>query len=359
MNPREPHGVILVGCGAVSQQFYLPALRSLERSGLLSVNAVVDPNPTALAKIGRAFPRARAAGSATDVSLPRGSLAIIASPPRFHASQAIAAIGKGWHVLCEKPVSTTLAEAEGMVAAAKAHDRLLAVGLYKRFFPASRYLHDLCHRGQLGRLVRFTATEGGEFRWPAASASFFDKNQSFGGVLADVGVHLFDLLGWWLGPPNKLSYADDAMGGIESNAWVELSYPSGAQGKIHLSRDWQTDQSYTFHFESGLVHWKVNDANGLTVQLGGTGSALKAVLVPEITAADAEYSDHPKASNAQSFIEQIRNVLAAIEGREELVVPGSEALDSLRLILDCYASKGFLEQPWLPAKEAERARTLA
>jgi predicted dehydrogenase len=359
MKERTPQEVILIGCGAVSQQFYLPALRSLERSGVLCVKAIADPNPQALSKIARAFPRAQAANSPDEVSLRSGSLAIIASPPKFHAAQAIAAVGKGWHVLCEKPVSTTVAEAEEMVAAAKSHGRLLAVGLYKRFFPASRYLHDLCHRQQLGRLVRFTVTEGGAFRWPAASASFFDKSQSFGGVLADVGVHLFDLLGWWLGPPEKVSYADDAMGGIESNAWVELSYPGGASGTVHLSRDWQTDQSYRFLFESGVVHWKVNDANGLTLQLGGTGSALKAVLVPELSSAEADYSEIPKASNAQSFIEQLRNVVAAIEGREDLVVPGSEALDSLRLILNCYASKAFLEQPWLPSNEAQRARTLA
>jgi len=359
MNARIPQTVVLVGCGAVSQQFYLPALRTLEGAGLLSVKAIVDPSPLALEKIARAFPRAQALGSMDQATLPSGALAIIASPPRFHAAQTIAAVGKGWHVLCEKPVSTTLAEAEEMVTAARDHGRLLAVGLYKRFFPASRYLHDLCHRRPLGRLVRFTATEGGEFRWPAASASFFDKNQSFGGVLADVGVHLFDLLGWWLGPPEKVSYADDAMGGIESNAWIELGYAGGTHGTIHLSRDWQTEQSYRFIFESGIVHWRVNDANGLTLQLGGTGSALKALLVPEILFPEAEYSDSPKASNAQSFVEQIRNVVAAIDGREELVIPGSQALDSLRLILDCYASKEFLEQPWLPSNEAQRARTLA
>jgi len=358
MNANPPHDVILVGCGAVSQQFYLPALLALERRGVLVVKHVVDPNPAALAKVARAFPRARAGASAEGAPLEPGSLAIIASPPRFHAEQTIGAIGRGWHVLCEKPVSTTLKEAEAMVAAARSHGRLLAVGLYKRFFPSSRYLHDLCHRGQLGRLVSFTATEGGTFRWPAASVSFFDKSQTFGGVLADVGVHLFDLLGWWLGPPSRVVYADDAMGGIESNAWVELSYSGGARGTIHLSRDWQTDQSYRFHFESGLVHWKVNDANGMTVQLNGTDSALKATLVPAISA-DGEYSEVAKSSNAQSFIEQLRNVIAAIEGRAELVVPGTEAIGSLRLILDCYASKGFLEQPWLPAREAERARALA
>ena len=270
MKANQPIHVILVGCGAVAQQFYLPALRSLERAGLLSVRVVVDPNPSAAARICSAFPRASVAVTIEEATCAPGSLAIIASPPKFHGVQTIGAFERGWHVLCEKPVATTVGEAAKMVASAEIHNRIFAVGLYKRFFPASRYLHDLCHHKQLGRLVRFSATEGGAFRWPAASISFFDKKQTFGGVLADVGVHLFDLLGWWLGSPDQVSYADDAMGGVESNAWVELVYPDGAHGTIHLSRDWQTEQTYRFVFESGEVCWRVNDASGLTLQIGGT-----------------------------------------------------------------------------------------
>ena len=356
---RQAQEIVIVGCGAVAQQFYKPALRSLERVGVLSVKAVVDPSPTALKVLSAAFPQATAAQTTDALKLGPGVLAVIASPPRFHAEQTLEAFRRGWHVLCEKPMATTLEEAQRMASAAEKNKRTFAVGLYKRFFPTSRYIRDICHGKQLGELLRITATEGGAFRWPAASTSFFDKRQSFGGVLADVGIHLFDLLGWWIGPPNAVTYADDAMGGLESNSWVQLAYSGGARAMVHLSRDWQTDQRYILEFEGGVLVWKVNDASGLTLSLSGTEFALDGALYPSTWGSSGACAQVSSSSNAFSFIAQIRNVVAAIEGKENLVVPGAEAIDSLKLVLRCYASRSFLEQPWLPPNEAARARQLA
>src|SRR5690606_21980948 len=107
---------------------------------------------------------------------------------------------------------------------------LLAIGLYKRFFPASRYIRSLCRDWLLGPLLDFSIQEGGPFRWPAGP-SFFDRTQTPGGVLLDIGVHVFDLLGWWLGEPVNLHYSDDAMGGLETNAFARLEYSNGVQGR--------------------------------------------------------------------------------------------------------------------------------
>lgn len=357
MNPL-PVSVVLVGCGAVAQQFYAPALRTLQKAGDLTVRALVDPSAEARAVLARTFPLATAGADLDSAHLPAGALAIIASPPRFHAAQTIAALTRGWHVLCEKPLAVDSLEATQMIALAARHQRILAAGLYKRFFPASRYLRSLCRDQLLGPLVSFTITEGGPFRWPAASRSFFEKSQSAGGVLTDIGVHVLDLLVWCLGLPAEISYADDAMAGLEANAWIGLAFPDGARGTVHLSRDWATEQAYTFTFERGLVRWKVNDANGLTVQLAGAPAALQANLVTPLAPGDEHRSSQLLDSNAQSFIASLRNVIAAMAGREELVVPASEALHSLQLIETCYARRGLLEQPWLTAAEASHAGLL-
>lgn len=355
MSSPSPRRIILVGCGAVARQFYLPALRTLQNAGMIRVSAIVDPSVTARESIARAFPRAGQAASLEQTVAPAGSLAIIASPPAFHAAQTIVAFERGWHVLCEKPMASSLGEAESMVAAAQHHQRLLAVGFYKRFFPASRYIRSLCRDWELGPLTHFSISEGGPFRWPAGP-SFFDRTQTRGGVLFDIGVHVFDLLGWWLGEPATIRYADDAMGGLETNAFVHLTYPGGAQGRVHLSRDWATADQYQFVFERAIVTWKVNDANGLTVQLAGAPAALRGTLVTPQSEVQFPTDPQPLETNPQCFILQLANVVAAIAGDEQLLVPGEEGLLSVKMIDQCYAHRSLIEQPWLTPAELAHAQ---
>ncbi len=354
MPPSSPRRVILVGCGAVARQFYVPALRTLQHAGLVRVSAIVDPAVTARENVARTFPKAGQAAALEQTTAPAGTLAIIASPPAFHAAQTMAALERGWHVLCEKPMAPTVAEATEMIATARRHERLLAVGLYKRLFPACRYLRALCHDGLLGPLIRFTVDEGGPFDWPGGP-SFFDRAQTRGGVLFDVGVHVFDLLGWWIGEPAQLRYADDAMGGIEANAFVQLEYAGGVEGRIHLSRDWLTAQQYRFVFERGIASWAVNDASGLTVQLAGAPAALHSVLVTPEAEPPAAGEPRELESHAQCFLRQLTNVVAAIAGLEPLAVPGEEGVRSLRWIEQCYAHRRLVAQPWLTSDELERA----
>ncbi len=350
--------VVLIGCGAVAQQFYIPTFRAAVRDGAIEVAALVDPSTAARGLLARAFPKARQADTLEQVELPAGALAVIASPPRFHAAQTQAAFQCGWHVLCEKPMASSAAECAAMVAAAEAAQRLLAVGLYKRFFPSSRYLHSLVRQGHLGALRHFTVSEGGPFRWPAATPSFFNKTQTPGGVLLDIGVHVLDLLLWWFGEPERFQYADDAMGGLETNVHLTLQYTGGATGNVHLSRDWKTPNQYRFEFERGVVTWTTNDANGLTVQLKGLPAALHSQLVTPIEEVRPT-APLPLATNPQSFIYQLLNVVSAIRGQEPLLVDGREGMRSLTLIENCYRNRTLVEQPWLTATEAARAQHLA
>lgn len=358
MPSSSPRRVILVGCGAVARQFYVPALRALQNAGLVRVSAIVDPSLAAREVIARSFPRAGQSAAIEQTTAPAGTLAIIASPPGFHAEQSIAAMARGWHVLCEKPMASTSAEAAEMVAAAQRHQRILAVGLYKRFYPSSGYIRSLCRDWLLGPLLNFTVEEGGPFRWPAGP-SFFDRTQTRGGVLFDIGVHVLDLLGWWLGAPAELRYADDAMGGLETNAFIQLKYPGGITGRVHLSRDWLTTQQYRFVFERGIVTWTVNDANGLTVQLSGAPAAVQGTLVAPPANAARQGTPRDLATNAQCFILQLTNILGAIDGDETLLVPAEEGLPSLKLIEQCYANRALVEQPWLTAEESARAHELS
>lgn len=344
-----PLPVVLVGCGAVARLFYLPALRELTRTGLLRTVAVVDPSPAARTAVGEAL-SAAAWATLAEVSAPEGALAIIASPPRRHAEQTLAACARGWHVLCEKPMAASSAECGRMIVAAAAANRILAVGHYKRFFPSSRYLKFLFGPDRpLGALREFSCAEGGPFIWPAAGPGFFQPRETPGGVLLDIGVHLFDLLLWWLGPPEQFSYADDAMGGLEANARVMLRFGS-VVGHVQLSRDWPTTQRYEFAFERGFVTWQVNDANGLSVTLDGAPAGLQGRL---------HDGEQLAATNPQSFIAQLAHVATAARDGTPVLVDGQAGRDALELVQACYARRRLLAQPWLSAEETIAARHAA
>lgn len=355
---NETISVVLVGCGAVSRFFYAPSLLALEAKGILRVEALVDPSTANLNQLAEAFPNAGKFAKLEETLL-ESRLVIIATPPNFHAQQANYALKKDASVLCEKPMASSVAAAETMLDTARTTHSLLAVGLYKRFFPACAAIKGLLERQPLGPLKHFTIEEGGKFGWQAASDSFFRKSVTPGGVLLDIGVHVLDLLLWWLDEPAEVAYADDAMGGQEANCTIDLTYPNGSRGHVRLSRDWPTRNEYTFHFERGIVRYRVNDANHLEIIADGMPALLAGNLHRVSPAGDQLHTSGVEITNPQSFIEQICNVTAAMKGNEPLLVSGEEGIRSLRLIERCYKSRKLMPQPWLTDREAETAHALA
>src|SRR3989304_3336253 len=213
--------VALIGCGAVSKLYYTPALRELEKSQLLKVTNLVEPNPDSLAQLQKHFPQASPVNNLAELSKLSFDLAIIASPPRHHAEQTIQLLRTGVAVLCEKPMAGTVAEAQVMIETAAKTSNVLAIGLFRRFFPATQTIHNILSRQILGEIESFSFSEGGCFRWPVKSPAYFKKDNSQGGVLMDIGVHSLDLMQWWFGEPTEIYYEDDAMGGIEVNCQLQ------------------------------------------------------------------------------------------------------------------------------------------
>jgi predicted dehydrogenase len=355
----EPHSnflrIALVGCGAVTEQYYAPALQEAAKHTPLEVTALLDPAQHRLDAVLQAFPAASQLQDLEALIASGPDLVIVASPPKFHAPQTTALLAAGIHVLCEKPLACSLAEAQQMITASRSATRLLAVGLFRRFFPALQTIKSLVSEGHLGSPISFRIAEGGVFNWPAASASFFQKEHSQGGVLLDLGVHVLDLICWWFGEPSSISYADDAMGNLEANSHLRLSYPSGLQGEVRLSRDTPCSNRYEIEFERGLVGWQVGDANRLDVRFSGSPFRLAGELrQPSTATAHTSQADQPADNYHQTFVRQILNMAAAVRELEPLQVPGAEALPSMRLIDYCYANRQLLPMPWLTPAELAR-----
>ena len=351
--------MVLVGCGAVSRFFYTPAIKALSERGELSLQALVDPVQENGDIIAKDFPQAGRVEDLTEIELSKENLVIVASPLRFHASQCIHALGKGASVLCEKPMAASSAEAKAMINAEEASDGLLAIGLYRRFFPATEAIENIIKNKLLGSLKHFTIREGNASEWQAASDSFFNSATASGGVFFDVGVHVLDQLVLWLGEPNDYIYEDDAMEGLDVNARVSLTYPGGVKGIIRLSKDWENENYHTFNFDKGIVRWAVGDANGLQISMPGQDAMLSGNL-KDYSINGKDVIEGPVMRNdPQCFIEQLHNVIASMRGEETLHVPSREGIKSLRLIEQCYAQKRLIGMPWLTPREVEEASRLS
>jgi predicted dehydrogenase len=353
-----PVRVALVGCGAVARLYYAPAMRELETENVLQVQALFDPDPASAAQLGAVFPSAVRLRSLPELSHLELDLAIIASPPRYHAEQTILALEAGLSVLCEKPMATTVAEGRAMVEAAVRGGRLLAIGLIRRFFPAAETIRQVVAQEILGPVRSVHVDEGGVFHWPVGSALYFRKEVACGGVLLDTGIHVLDLLIWWFGQPVDVRYEDDAMGGLEANCRIHLAFSQGFAGDVRLSRDSTSTNRYVIQCDRGWLAWEVNDADGLQAGFAGGAFALGARLHELRYAGGVPTLGRPASNFHQSFIRQLSNVAAAVQGREQLVVPGEQGLRSLAFIEGCYRDRTLMTLPWLDEKEVARARQL-
>ncbi len=346
--PPQPVPVVLVGCGAVSHFFYAAAIQALAPLGWITLRALVDPAPINRKRLSSRFPEAEACEHLQNVRLTRDDLVIVATPPRFHAPLAIHALEQGASVLVEKPISCSVDEGLAMLEAERCNPGFLAVGHVRRFYASTQALQELIQGGLLGDLRRFEIREcaGG---WQAASDSFYRPEVAGGGVFLDVGIHILDQLDAWLGSPEEVVYADDAMGGLEANAVCRLHYASGAQGVLRLSKERTFASRHDFDFEKARVSWCVGKPDTLEFQWKGGTHALAGTLWRS--------RDLPAATDPQSFIEQLRHVAAVKLGLEtNLRIPAEQALRALRVVEKAYASRNLLHMPWqTPAERQEAA----
>ncbi len=120
-----------------------------------------------------------------------------------HAPCAIKALNAGKHVLCEKPMATTVEDAIAMKEAAERNGKLLMIGFVRRFGNDMRLVRDFIDEDYLGEIYYTKATyirrNGNPMGW------FGDKSRSGGGPLIDLGVHVIDFVRYALGNPKPIS----------------------------------------------------------------------------------------------------------------------------------------------------------
>ncbi len=129
---------------------------------------------------------------------------IVCSENRGHLRDVSAALEGGAHVLCEKPIATTVSDAEAMTRASENAGLELRVAFPVRFLPAIREARRLVAAGAVGRILAVNGTNHGQ----VPGGWFLDPEKSGGGAVMDHTVHVADTLRWMLGVEAASVYAE-------------------------------------------------------------------------------------------------------------------------------------------------------
>ena len=345
--------LVVAGCGAVFEQLHASVLRQLSRSGAIRVAALVDPDRVRVSRHLARFPRAEWFPTLEAAAAKRTfAAALIASPPAYHRQQVETAFRLGCHVLCEKPLATSTADARAMAEAAKVAGRILAVGQTRRFFPGLALAAKLIESGSLGEQVEFCYREGGVWGWPIASFAPFLRASSGGGVLTDKGVHVLDSLLWIFGEMRVVKAADDSLvGGVEGNSWLELTGPN-VRGTVQLSWDQGLNGGLTIRGPKGTLRVQPDEFRWLEFcPSGESWRRIPAEATWPVAVGQGQVpATAPRDYQDCVYLQWVAFVRAVQHG-ERVPVDGNAAVIPISQIEEAYRIASPLPQKWLSPEE--------
>ncbi len=144
----------------------------------------------------------------------------ICTPTVTHAKLALEAIEAGKHVLIEKPMTSTIEEAEEVISAAKFNDVKIMIGFIERFNPAVKRAEELIRSGEIGQIVMASARRVS--RWPVRIGDV--------GVVKDLAIHDIDLMCHLFNDEVEQVYAvtGSVSHRFEDHAYIVLRFKKGA-----------------------------------------------------------------------------------------------------------------------------------
>ncbi|GAA0591692.1 Gfo/Idh/MocA family oxidoreductase [Virgibacillus siamensis] len=247
------------------------------------------------------------------------------------------ALLSGKHVLCEKPISLTVTDAEKILDAQKKSGKKLMVGHNQRFNRAHQKAREIIVSGELGRLLTFKLSFGhkGPEHWgvnKTKSTWFFKKDRSNLGVAGDLGIHKIDLLQYLLDDQvalvssfqGTLDKVDELGKPIEvcDNIVSNLKMSNGQLGTASFSWTYygEEDNSTILYFEKGIM--KVYDDPDYQIKINNHGGEQVKYELGAMQTNDNQTS----TGVIDSFIESIRL-------DKDPVVTGEDAVASLKVVL--------------------------
>jgi predicted dehydrogenase len=231
MNSTKTIEVAILGSGQMGRN----VIRHVQDSPLVSAITVFDKNPQQMHGLAESHGVLTADSLDAVLHNPSIKLVLITASNDAHKDLTIAALEAGKAVMCEKPMATTLAEAEAMVAAAERTGGFLQVGFELRYSRLYLRVKDWIDRGLLGQVMNAQCTYcssawGRHNVWRAAATSS-------GGMFGEKLSHYVDLVRWWVGDtveevytvaaPNVIPYYE-----VHDNFHCTYRFKNGAVSQL-------------------------------------------------------------------------------------------------------------------------------
>lgn len=322
----------LVGCGHIAAK-HAQAIARIKTARLL---AVCDTHPGRTAPFREQYGAREYGDYQQLLHDPSIDVVSICTPSGLHAQMAVDAARAGKHVVVEKPIALSLADADRIIKECRQAKVKLAVVHPNRFIPAVQALKKALDEGRFGTLTHGNAT----VRW-SRNQAYFDRDawrgtkDMDGGVLMNQAIHNIDLLQWMLGAVTEVfAYTTTRLRKIETEdlGVAALKFHSGALGVIEAA-----STLYPANLEETLA---VFGETGTAVISGVTASRLNTWHVAGYTEDEAASLKQAVNSAAakpghQVILEDMAE--SVITGKEPLV-NGAEGRKALGIILAIYQS---------------------
>jgi len=247
----------LIGCGGIMGMH----VKQLEPVKSASIAALTDPSRAMMSKFKERFPQLSDLPTFGDYQKMLDSVeldgVIIASPHTLHAEQILTCLDNGLHVLTEKPLVCTVADAKAVIKKANQKKRILMISYQRHFSPAFRAAREMVQSGKIGKVTYIAALQGQEWL-KGTKGSWRQKPElSGGGQLNDSASHLLDIILWVtdLQPLNVFARIDNRGSAVDINSSLTVSFKGGAIGNIAIVGDapgWWEEVAY--YGEKGAVY---------------------------------------------------------------------------------------------------------
>ena len=249
----------------------------------------------------------------------------VATPHTGHAAVVETALRAGKAVLCEKPMTASLAETERLVALAGQTGTFLMEAVWTRFNPLVQQLAGLVHDGTLGEIRSLSASFGFSAAYDP-TGRLWDPALG-GGALLDVGIYAVDFSRLLLGDPVRVDACGSrAPTGVDAECTLAVSWPSGARALL--------DCSITTRLPGTAV---VVGSRGWA----SLGPAFHAPTLLRVQTGD-EVVEHHSPSREAGFVGEVQEVAACVAAglAQSEVMPLSDSVATARVLEDARAQLG-------------------
>lgn len=346
-----------IGCGQIAPQH----LKAYGESPLAELVVVVDVDPVA-AQEAAAANGSVAWTTSFDEAIARADVdaVSIATPHYLHAPQTIAAARAGKHVLCEKPFTTSLADADAMIAACRDNGVRLGMWMVLRYAASSRAARALLRAGAIGEIVNIRLPDvhnkvinyyqrgvGGRARPSEWRGS---RSASGGGALIMNAIHQIDALRFITGLEVQRVAAEwvnfTGLADVEDMIAVLLRYSNGAIGTID-----------TANYAPGGGEPAVLRIYGSKGQLQLVRGGLRAYVEQDVAAIDGlpaikagEWQDVPltEAGNTRTLL--LEDFVRTVHSDQDPPITGHDGRAAIEVVFAAYASAESGETVPLPMK---------